>query len=390
MPDSFDVAVIGAGPAGGSAAFWAAKAGLSAVILEEHEVIGEPVHCGECLSNTAMDRMGWKFPKEVVSFPVKGVRTIFPNNDSFLVTEPGVVLEKHLWEQWIAKQAQDAGAQLELGHRVKGLRRENNAWKIDTAKGEVAAKILIDGSGVQSVSNTLLKLSNRFSSVVGIQYELKDIPRDDYMDFYLWPELSPHGYLWMIPKSDGRANVGLVTDQNNKAKPFLDEFVRRKNWQNKTVVKTFGGLIPSSGALEKTVSDGLMLIGDAAGFTSPLFEGGSQLGLMSGKLAAETAKEALDEGDASASFLKKYESRWKNEFPPYQKIIEGKKKLYALTDDELNEVAAVMPKEMGKTNYLNYLKVGLNITIGHPHLWRKGVRRVFDAFKYSRSKYYGW
>ncbi len=390
MSERFDVAVIGAGPAGGSAAFHAAKAGLSTVLLEEHEVIGEPVHCGECLSDIALKRMGWKIPKEVVSYSVKGVRAIFPDNSAFRVTEDGVVLEKHLWEQWIAKQAQDAGAELKLGHRVTGLQRQEGIWKINSSKGELQARILIDGSGVQSVSNTLLKLNNRFSSVVGIQYELTDIPRDEYMDFYLWPELSPNGYLWMIPKSDGRANVGLVTDQNNKAKGFLEEFVRRKKWDSKVKVKTFGGLIPSSGAMEKTLSDGLMLVGDAAGFTSPLFEGGSQLGLMSGKFAAQTAREALDASDTSVSFLKRYEARWKAEFPPYEKIIRGKDQLYNLTDAELNEVASIMPKEMGKTNYLDYLKVGMNITFGHPHLWSKGVLRVFEAFKYSRAKFYGW
>jgi digeranylgeranylglycerophospholipid reductase len=390
MTDVFDVAVIGAGPAGGSAAVHASESGLSTVILEEHEVVGEPVHCGECLSDTAMDRMKWSIPSEVVSERVKGVRTIFPNDDACLVTEPGVVLEKHLWEQWITKMAQDAGAQLRLGSRVKGLARTDGAWTIDTSKGEVRAKMLIDGSGVQSVSNNLLKLNNRFSSVVGIQYELKDIPRDDYLDFYLWPKLAAEGYLWMIPKSNGRANVGLVTNQNNKAKAWLEEFVRIKKWDSKVSVKTFKRLIPCSGAMERTVADGLMLVGDAAGFTSPLFEGGSQLGLMSGKFAAMTAKEALDGNDSSAAFLKRYESRWKNEFPPYEKIIKGKNHLYELTDDELNEVASIMPKEMGATNYLDYLKVGLNITFGHPHLWSKGVLRVFEAFKYSRSKYYGW
>jgi NADPH-dependent 2,4-dienoyl-CoA reductase/sulfur reductase-like enzyme len=44
--EQYDVAVIGAGPAGGSAALHAAKLGLKTIILEEHNVIGEPVHCG--------------------------------------------------------------------------------------------------------------------------------------------------------------------------------------------------------------------------------------------------------------------------------------------------------------------------------------------------------
>ena len=390
MPESFDVAIIGAGPAGGSAAVHAAERGLSAVILEEHEDAGEPVHCGEGLSQTAMDRMGWKFPSEVVSFPVKGVRTIFPNSESRLLTEPGVVLEKQKWEQFIVNKAQDKGAELRLGHRVKGLAREKGVWKIESSKGDVFGKVLMDGSGVQSVSNALLKLNKRFSAVVGIQYEMEDIPRDGWLDFYLWPHLAAQGYLWMIPKSDGRANVGLVTHDNNQAKACLNQFVAQMGWKDKPIVKTFGGLIPSSGAMEKTVSDGLLLIGDAAGFTSPLFEGGSQLGLMSGKLAALTAKEGLDASDVSAGFLKRYETKWKKEFPPYEKLIKGKNQLYSLTENELNEVARVLPREMGGTNYLDYFKIGINITVSNPQLWSRGVMRVFEAFKYSRSRFYGW
>lgn len=53
----FDVAVIGAGPAGGSAARNSAKNGLKTVVLEEHKTIGEPVHCGECLDGLAFKRL---------------------------------------------------------------------------------------------------------------------------------------------------------------------------------------------------------------------------------------------------------------------------------------------------------------------------------------------
>ncbi|MDP2717841.1 MAG: FAD-dependent oxidoreductase [Candidatus Micrarchaeota archaeon] len=89
----YDVIVIGAGPAGGSAAYHAAKQGLSVLVLEEHRAIGEPVHCGECLSQIACERMGWKLPDEAVALSVKGVRVIFPENVQTKLTEAGDVLE---------------------------------------------------------------------------------------------------------------------------------------------------------------------------------------------------------------------------------------------------------------------------------------------------------
>jgi flavin-dependent dehydrogenase len=65
--EMFDLVVIGAGPGGNFAALAAAMAGLSTVVLEEHEAIGQPVHCGECLSQTACDRLGLTLPDEAVS-----------------------------------------------------------------------------------------------------------------------------------------------------------------------------------------------------------------------------------------------------------------------------------------------------------------------------------
>ena len=387
----YDVAIIGAGPAGGSAALHAARNGLKAVVLEEHPSIGEPVHCGECLSELAIQKMKLQLPPEVISLDVKGVRIIFPDHSDKLVSEPGYVLEKHKFEQWLCGEAQKLGAEIKLGHKVTDVKMENNAWKINCANGQtIEAKIIIDGSGVSSIISAKLNLNKRFESVIGIQYEMGDVKNDGYMDFYLWPKYAPNGYLWMIPKCNGRANVGLVTDQNTKAKVYLDEFCKVENFEGKKIAKTFGGLIPSSGPLGKTVDDGLILIGDAAWFTSPLYEGGSHLGLMSGKYAADVAKEAIGKNDFSKEFLGKYEKLWKSDFPDYGKILKGRDTLYNFTDEELNEMSAVMPKELYGMSLLQKIGVGLKILLNHRHLLKKGVIRAFKAFEYSLARHYGW
>lgn len=391
-----DVIVIGAGPAGGSAAFHSAKNGLKTVLLEEHKSIGEPVHCGECLSEMAMKRMDWKLPDKVISEPVKGVRVIFPDNAASTVTESGYVLEKHLFEQWIAEQAQKQGAEILLDHKVTDLKRENGVWKIQTNHGELQSKLLIDASGPAAVASRKLKLNPPkkadlpFDTVTGIQYELQDIPRDGWLDFYLWPRLSPWGYLWMIPKQNGRANVGLVTTETSKAKIYLDQFVKEMGWSEKTKAKTFGGPIPHSGPVQNTFAEGLFLVGDAAGFTSPLFEGGTQLGLRSGQFAASVAKKAVEKNNFSKSVLSEYEHLWKKEFPSYNALIKGKNALYGFTDAELNEMASLLPKELGNLKPTDKAKVGMNVLLKHRNLLSKGIVDAFLAFAYSRAEYYGW
>ncbi len=387
----YDVLVIGAGPAGGSTALHCAGKGLKTIVLEEHGAIGEPVHCGECLSSLATEKFGWNLPKEVVSLDVKGVRVVFPDESESLLTEPGVVLEKHKFEQWICGKAEDKGAEVKLSSKVITAERKENVWKVKVANGsEYEAKVVIDASGVASFLSRSLNLNQRFQSVIGMQYEMADIPQDGYLDFYLWPKLAPHGYLWMIPKSNTRANVGLVTTQMNKAKVFLDEFVGIKGWKSKKIAKTFGGLIPSSGPLENTVGDGLMLVGDAAGFTSPLFEGGTHLGLKSGFFAAEVAKKAVDSSDFSKQKLTEYQRLWKAEFPDYASLIKGKDALYDFTEEELNEMAKLMPKELSQIPVTDKLGIGLKLFLSKRHLVKKGVMHAFKAFAYSRAEHYGW
>lgn len=388
---SYDVVVIGAGPAGGSAAMHAAKAGLRTAILEDHPTAGEPVHCGECLSDLAFARTGLNPPAEAISLHVKGVRVLFPSGGAPLLTEPGVVLEKHKFEQWLAGEAARAGAETRYNSRVTKLERAGGVWKVGVASGEQhEAKVVIDASGVSAVANTLLDLNPRYDTVIGMQYEMHGIPQDGYLDFYIWPDYCGVGYLWMIPKSGGRANVGIVTNEKAKAKVYLDKFVEKVGWQNKTKVKAFGGLIPAGGPFKTIHTDGLMMIGDAAGFTSPLFEGGTQLGLVSGRFAAETAAESIKKGDVSAAGLAAYETRCRAEFPDYAKLLKGKKTLYSFSNSELDAVASLLPKELGSMSPLDKAVIGVKILAKHPGLLQKGVVDALTAFGFSRAKYYGW
>lgn len=404
-----DVLVIGAGPGGGSAALHAARAGLSTIIVEADSDVGIPVHCGECLSQIAIDNLDLVLPKEVIALDCKGIRVIFPDNTSRLLTEKGYVLEKHKFEKWLCDEAVKLGASLQLSHKVKSMERIYNSenefvyWKID-GKGSsfpIECKAVIDASGVTGAATKILDMGTQIEMIAGIQYEMTDIPNDGYLDFYLWPKYSPHGYVWMIPKEGGRANVGLVTTDKKGAIKYLDKFVADTYFKDKGIQnpewrkpgikpRPFGGTIPISGPREITTGDGLILVGDAAGFTSPLFEGGSHLALWSGRQAALTIAGAINDGDLSDKRMQSYVKSWKKRFPPYEKILKGKTSLYDLSDDELSSMARCLPEELGSMSALDKLWIGLKILIRHPLLYTKGVISVLLSFGYSRAKHFGW
>ncbi|MAK40833.1 MAG: hypothetical protein CL993_03795 [Euryarchaeota archaeon] len=407
-----DVLVVGAGPGGGNAALQCARLGLSTIILEDHSEVGTPVHCGECISEIACNNLNLELPDEVISKQVNGIRVIFPDGTEKCLTERGYVLEKHLFERWIAEEAVSAGAILHLNHKLTSMdRMEENGkfsgWKCN-GKGEnfpIDAKIVIDASGVAAICSKIVKIDedNKLNSggkvVAGMQYEMLEVPTDDYLDFYIWPKYAEKGYLWMIPKCDGRANVGLVTEDRPMAKKSLDDFIAATHFRDLEQVAppwkekgnpAFGGTIPISGPFENTHYDGLMLVGDAAGFTSPLFEGGSHLALKSAVFAAETAFSAISDGDLSSKNLSKYSDLWGDEFPPYDKILRGKNALFELTDEEMSIMAKCFPNEMSDMGISGKIMVGIRLIVRKPSLFFKKIIPAMLAFGYSRAKYYGW
>tara|TARA_B100000745_G_scaffold170520_1_gene111703 strand:+ start:1284 stop:2432 length:1149 start_codon:yes stop_codon:yes gene_type:complete len=382
------------------------------MLIEDHSAIGTPVHCGECISDLACDNLNLDLPEHVISKRVHGIRVIFPDGTEKCLTEEGYVLEKHLFERWIADKAVEAGASMHLSHKLSSMDRVEEdgrfvGWKCD-GKGEqfpIQAKVVIDASGVAAVCSKAVNIDedtplNTMGKVVaGMQYELLEVPTDGYLDFYIWPKYAEKGYLWMIPKCDGRANVGLVTEDRPRTKKALDEFIGITHFKELEQVPppwkekgnpAFGGTIPISGPFENTHYDGLMLIGDAAGFTSPLFEGGSHLALKSAVYAAETAAAAIAEDDVSAERLAIYAKLWKDEFPPYDKILRGKNALFDLTDDEMSVMARCFPDEMSDMGASGKAMVGLRLLSRRPGLYLKKVVPAMLAFGYSRAKHYGW
>jgi digeranylgeranylglycerophospholipid reductase len=155
-------------------------------------------------------------------------------------------------------------------------------------------------------------------------------------------------------------------------------------------IKPFGGTIPISGPREITVETGVILVGDAAGFTSPLFEGGSHLALWSGREAAQVITQAIAENDLSQKRLMVYQKAWLKRFPPYNKILKGKTALYDLSDEEMSIMAHCLPEELGNMSPLQKLGIGIKILFKKPILLTKRVIPVLLSFGYSRAKHFGW
>lgn len=386
-----DVCIIGAGPGGLRAAWECARNGLSTLVLDKKRVVGRPVHCGECLSTAAVQNTGLNLPDEVIAKAVRGVRLNFPDGSRRRLIESGFVLNKDRFEQWLADNAVQSGSRIQLNHEVTGLKLRGDGWQIDTRQGaSYHAGLLLDASGVHSIANKRLALNPPFRTVIGLQYTLEGSQPSAYIDFYLWPRLAPKGYLWMIPKGGRVCNIGLVTSNASAAKAQLDQFIDQLGLKNLKRIRTMGGRIPVSGPLPVTFADRLLIIGDAAGFTNPIFKGGTHLALKSGCLAASIAIDAIKQHHLGTRQLARYQRLWRRHFPNYNLLDDGRRHLNAFPEARLNLLARYMPDNVENFSLNQIIWTGLKILFNHPGLLVRGGPQVMRAFKYSRARWYGW
>jgi digeranylgeranylglycerophospholipid reductase len=331
MKDRYDVLVIGAGPAGSIAAKTAAEKGLSVLLIEKRQEIGDPVRCAEGVSKEYLKKHV-EIDKKWICADLKGSRIYSPDGTKIEMSEEiaggevGYVLERKVFDRALAEQAAKAGAEVRVKTRATDLIIEDGFVKgaklMHLGKEyNVRSKIVIGADGVESKVGRWAGIDTSLKPVdieTCAQYIVAGINIDQqYCEFYVGNEIAPGGYVWIFPKGDGKANVGIgvLGNKTGKFKPrpvdYLNAFLEKKFPDAKIVEMVFGG-VPVSGSIEKASANGLMLVGDAARQSDPVTGGGILNAMNAGKLAGEAAYEAISAGDVSLKKLEGvYEKRWR-------------------------------------------------------------------------------
>jgi digeranylgeranylglycerophospholipid reductase len=354
-----DVLVIGAGPAGSSAAKHSTLGGAKVILMDKKSEIGTPKRCAEGVSKEGLNKLGIEPSRQWVTKEVTGVRMVSPNGtavnlteDKVKLPEAGYVLERKVFDKHMAMDAARAGAKIMVKTLATGLRREDGQVVV-TAESmgeefEVKSKIIIAADGPESRVGrwaglkTALKPKNMESCA---QFEMSGVNMEepDCIEFY-FGSVSPGGYAWIFPKGDDIANVGLgvlTTKTDKSAYQHLLDFVENNPaTQNAQPVELNIGGDPVGGLLKKLVVDNVLVTGDAAGMVNPLTGGGIISGMTGGLLAGKLAAKAIAESDFSQKRLKEYEKLCKEEIgESFQKYFKAKDYLLSLSDEELDSIA---------------------------------------------------
>jgi digeranylgeranylglycerophospholipid reductase len=321
----YDVVVVGAGPAGSTAARRAAELGLSVLLLEKRQEIGSPVRCAEGVGHELL-----------IPFIEPDERWISATIDKAQFTTmagdmaetkraeggKGYVLERRVFDRVLAEKAIEAGAQLAVKTAARGLLIEDGVVRGVVVEGqgnvEIEAAVVIGADGVESQVGPWAGLDTTLpqkDAMACAQFLLSGIDIDPTCCYYyISQEIAPGGYAWVFPKGEGKANVGLGAQVDMAAWPALDylvRFIERQPHlaQGSPVTLVVGG-VPVALPPERLVTDGCMLVGDAARQVDPLTGGGITNAMTAGQYAAEVAAQAIEVGDSSVKKLAEYEERW--------------------------------------------------------------------------------
>jgi len=347
--NNYDIIIVGGGPGGSMAAKTAAESGLKTIFFERGRKPGEKNSSGCGLGPRMFrdfpDMMKELTPEKCPSMRA-GVyaRNYFVNKDdivsAMILARPteSVTYEpaksfitmncyRSEFDPWIADLATNAGAELKCSILITNILKENGKviGVIDEKGEKYQAPIVIGADGVISTVAKGSGLRDKWfhdHCTIVPQYDFV-VPREN-IDKIMgeetlgvwWGVNFPSAY--QVFFGDG-FHIGLGNWLHSwKKNPlyYLNRVVGLKHFQH--LIKMLDAkprelqahLLPWMPYPEKTYTDHVMLIGDAGGFPCPLEAEGIYPAMVTGKIAAEVAAEAISEGDTSKTKLKEYEKRW--------------------------------------------------------------------------------
>jgi digeranylgeranylglycerophospholipid reductase len=309
----FDVAVVGAGPAGCMAAKYAAQAGASVVLFEEHNCIGWPVACAGLLGIRALAEAELPSSRHILQ-DFKGATVYSPGGrrmDFKASSSKAWAVDRRLFDRALAIEALKGGAELSLGSSIRRMRRAGQIWELGLAEGgEISCKMVISAEGVRARLARLAGIAPPEKILSGVQVEaVFHVEDQELVEVHLGA--SPGFFAWVVPIDNDQARIGLCSEEN--ACRYLRAFLRKKGirerLQGSSAALAAGGL--PLGPPRHTVSHGLIAVGDCAAQVKPTSGGGIYPGLVCAKIAGRVAAAAAQEGDCSLQRLSDYDRQWR-------------------------------------------------------------------------------
>jgi electron transfer flavoprotein-quinone oxidoreductase len=353
--ENFDVIIVGGGPAGLSASISAANAGMKTLVIERGDYPGTKNVMGGILYTKATDMVVPEFWKDApLERPIIEQRIAMLSGDESILAgyrDPDWASEPYnahsifrvKFDRWLAQQAEKAGVMIITETLVEDLLYQNgNVVGVRTgrAEGDLGAKVVIIAEGVNNFLAVKAGLAKPLkpASVAVTAKEVIALPKEKIEDRFCLEEGQGATIELYGDSTAGMMGVGFIYTNKDSISigvgAILEPLIR-ENWtpndllenlKSKPYVKRLlqGGetkeylahLIPEGGYTQvpRLHRQGVMVVGDTAMLMNSLNREGSNLAMVSGKIAGEVAAQAIKAGDLSDQAMAMYETRLRDSF----------------------------------------------------------------------------
>ena len=315
----YEAIVIGAGPAGSTAAARLSRAGVKVLVVDKEKF--PRFRIGESLlpaGNQYFEEIGvWgklagagfveKYGAEFYDGKTgRGIHIIFANG-YFGGPPMTFQVERAIFDQVLLDHAASCGCEVRLETRVTTARREQKVWQVELAgatPGPVSADWVFDASGRDAVMGRVVSMSRdqlNYPKRIAIYNHFTGIPRrTDRRGGNIHIFRLPGGWFWLIPLAGGKTSVGLVMPLDEAGRGQLRN-PEEIFWRTVRATKLLPEMMEKAQPLDqyrvtadycfchsRFADDGLFMIGDAASFIDPVFSSGVSLACASASRAVET------------------------------------------------------------------------------------------------------
>jgi geranylgeranyl reductase family protein len=328
----YDVIVVGAGPAGSTAAYECTTSGLTTLLLEKYSMPREKP-CGGAVMYHGLRLIREKIPSRLIERPIHGLRFILPHGkETEFISKKliGITTRRPEFDEFLVKRAVRNGTEFHENSDVRNVTINQDSAKVTLKNGdEFESQFIIGADGVNSVVSRSVGLRpiRKDLTKVGLGMESDVYVGEDNVIhamngnptiLEILPVENRISYGWIFPKRE-HLGIGIAgaAVHMRRLRPAFDEFC--KSVENRigmpVPVKTRRTyFIGGDGLHNKNVTSRLVLVGDAAGFVDPMMGEGIAYAMKSAVYASQVISEAVAKGRHDEAFLSKYQNIVQNEF----------------------------------------------------------------------------
>lgn len=323
----YDTIIVGAGPAGGTAAYHLAKKGRSVLILEK-ESLPRYKPCGGGVSPAIAQWFDFDF-SPAISTRADSLRFTWKLEDpveaKIETKEPVWMVRRDIFDHFLVQQAQKQGAELRDNTEVTGIEFKTDHWQVNTANGAVTSRYLIAADGAKGPMAKWLGFKERKRRLAGALEAEVAANVENKSTIHFEFGLVKNGYIWNFPKADGYSiGVGtFIGGERQDFKKILDEYAKSFNL-DLTISKQYGHPLCIWDGNQKLHTQNAVLAGEAACVVDPMTAEGIRPSIFSGLLAAAAINQALS-GDINAleQYTEAMNEQWGADMAWAQKLAQA-------------------------------------------------------------------